>query len=275
MTDTADEREADRALKAKHRTMWALGDYPAVARQVVAALGPALVEACAIKAGDRVLDVAAGSGNASIPAALAGGEVVASDLTPELLAVGQQEAEARGATLTWQEADAEALPFEDATFDTVMSCVGVMFAPHHQATADELVRVCRPGGTIGLLNWTPEGFIGQMFATLKPFAPPPPPGAQPPPLWGKEEHVRALLGDRVTDVEGRRRTVRVDMFREPEEFLEFFKAAYGPTIAVYRNLADDPERAAALDAALTNLASGALQDGAMEWEYLLLTARRS
>ncbi|MFE6336830.1 class I SAM-dependent methyltransferase [Streptomyces sp. NPDC057798] len=275
MTDTADEREADRALKAKHRTMWALGDYPAVARQVVAALGPALVEACAIKAGDRVLDVAAGSGNASIPAALAGGEVLASDLTPELLAVGQQEAEARGATLTWQEADAEALPFEDATFDTVMSCVGVMFAPHHQAAADELVRVCRPGGTIGLLNWTPEGFIGQMFATLKPFAPPPPPGAQPPPLWGKEEHVRALLGDRVTDVEGHRRTIRVDMFQEPEEFLEFFKAAYGPTIAVYRNLADDPERTAALDAALTNLASGALQDGAMEWEYLLLTARRS
>ncbi|MDQ0407006.1 class I SAM-dependent methyltransferase [Streptomyces sp. NBC_01723] len=275
MTGTAQAREADRALKAKHRSMWALGDYPAVARDVVAGLGPALVAACGIKDGDRVLDVAAGSGNASIPAALAGGDVVASDLTPELLDVGRNEAEARGAAVSWQEADAEDLPFEDGSFDTVMSCVGVMFAPHHQAAADELVRVCRPGGTIGLLNWTPEGFVGQMFATMKPFAPPPPPGAQPPPLWGREEHVRMLLGDRVTGVEARRRSLRVDTFGEPEDFRAFFKSAYGPTISVYRNLADDPERTAALDAALVDLARGALEDGVLEWEYLLLTARRS
>ncbi|MFC8065692.1 MULTISPECIES: class I SAM-dependent methyltransferase [unclassified Streptomyces] len=274
MTGTAQAREADRALKAKHRSMWALGDYPAVARDVVAGLGPALVEACGIKDGDRVLDVAAGSGNASIPAALAGGDVVASDLTPELLDVGRNEAEARGAAVSWQEADAEDLPFEDGDFDTVMSCVGVMFAPHHQAAADELVRVCRPGGTIGLLNWTPEGFVGQMFATMKPFAPPPPPGAQPPPLWGREDHVRMLLGDRVTGVEAHRRSLRVDTFGEPEEFRAFFKSAYGPTISVYRNLADDPERTAALDAALVDLARGALEDGVLEWEYLLLTARR-
>ncbi|MCX4524190.1 MULTISPECIES: class I SAM-dependent methyltransferase [unclassified Streptomyces] len=275
MTETADAREADRALKAKHRTMWALGDYPAVATQVVAALGPALVEACGVKPGDRVLDVAAGSGNAAIPAALAGGDVIASDLTPELLDVGRREAAERGVELRWQEADAEALPFEDGTFDTVMSSVGVMFAPHHQATADELLRVCRPGGTIGLANWTPEGFIGQMFATMKPYAPPPPPGAQPPPLWGREEHVRTLLGDRVTGVEARRRTVRVNTFATPEEFRAFFKAAYGPTIAVYRNIADDPEKTAALDRALDDLTAGALRDGAMEWEYLLFTARRA
>ncbi|MFF8678546.1 class I SAM-dependent methyltransferase [Streptomyces sp. NPDC015237] len=275
MTGTAQAREVDRALKAKHRSMWALGDYPAVARDVVAGLGPALVEACGIKDGDRVLDVAAGSGNASIPAALAGGDVVASDLTPELLDVGRSEAEARGAALSWREADAEDLPFEDASFDTVMSCVGVMFAPHHQAAADELVRVCRPGGTIGLLNWTPEGYIGKMFAIMKPFAPAPPPGAQPPPLWGREEHVRMLLGDRVTGVEAHRRSLRVDTFGEPEDFRAFFKSAYGPTISVYRNLADDPERTAALDAALLDLARGALEDGALDWEYLLLTARRS
>ncbi|MEU6451922.1 class I SAM-dependent methyltransferase [Streptomyces sp. NPDC046979] len=274
MTGTAQAREADRALKAKHRSMWALGDYPAVARDVVAGLGPALVEACGIKDGDRVLDVAAGSGNASIPAALAGGDVVASDLTPELLDVGRNEAEARGAAVSWQEADAEDLPFGDGAFDTVMSCVGVMFAPHHQAAADELVRVCRPGGTIGLLNWTPEGFVGQMFATMKPFAPPPPPGAQPPPLWGREDHVRMLLGDRVTGVEAHRRSLRVDTFGEPEDFRAFFKSAYGPTISVYRNLADDPERTAALDAALVDLARGAFEDGVLEWEYLLLTARR-
>ncbi|MFI5857574.1 class I SAM-dependent methyltransferase [Streptomyces parvulus] len=274
MTDTARAREDDRALKAKHRSMWALGDYPAVARQVVAGLGPALVEACGIKDGDRVLDVAAGSGNASIPAALAGGDVVASDLTPELLDVGRDEAEARGAALSWQEADAEDLPFGDGSFDTVMSCVGIMFAPHHQAAADELVRVCRPGGTIGLLNWTPEGFVGKMFAIMKPYAPPPPPGAQPPPLWGREDHVRTLLGDRVTDVEAHRRSLRVDAFGGPEDFRAFFKSAYGPTISVYRNLADDPERTAALDAALLDLARDALGDGALEWEYLLLTARR-
>ncbi|MGW0897692.1 class I SAM-dependent methyltransferase [Streptomyces goshikiensis] len=275
MTDTADAREADRALKAKHRTMWALGDYPAVAREVVAALGPALVEACGVKRGDLVLDVAAGSGNAAVPAALAGGVVVASDLTPDLLEVGRREAAARGAELRWQEADAEALPFADGAFDTVMSCVGVMFAPHHQETADELLRVCRPGGTIGLVNWTPEGFIGQMFATMKPYAPPPPPGAQPPPLWGREEHVRTLLGDGVSGFEARRRTVRVDHFGSPEEFRTFFKATYGPTIAVYRNIADDPGKTADLDRALDELAGGALRDGAMEWEYLLVTARRS
>ncbi|MEV6732986.1 class I SAM-dependent methyltransferase [Streptomyces sp. NPDC051364] len=275
MTDSADPREADRALKAKHRTMWALGDYPAVATRVVSALGPVLVEACGVKRGDRVLDIAAGSGNAAIPAALAGGNVIASDLTPELLDVGRREAAARGAELRWQEADAEALPYAYGAFDTVMSCVGVMFAPHHQDCADELVRVCRPGGTIGLINWTPEGFIGQMFATMKPYAPPPPPGAQPPPLWGREEHVRTLLGDRVTGVEARRQTIRVDLFEKPESFRQFFKATYGPTIAAYRNIADDPGKTAALDRALDELAGGALRDGAMEWEYLLVTARRS
>ncbi|MFD9002419.1 class I SAM-dependent methyltransferase [Streptomyces sp. NPDC059582] len=275
MTETADAHEADRALKAKHRTTWALGDYPAVAREVVAALGPALVEACGVKRGDRVLDIATGSGNAAIPAALAGGDVIACDLTPELLTVGRREAAARGAELRWQEADAEALPFADGAFDTVMSCVGVMFAPRHQVTADELLRVCRPGGTIGLVNWTPEGFIGQLFTTMKPYSPPPPAGAQPPPLWGREEHVGMLLGDRVTAVEARRRTVRVDRFAKPADFREFFKAAYGPTIAVYRNIADDPAKTAALDRALDELAGDALQDGVMKWEYLLLTARRS
>ncbi|MCT4353547.1 class I SAM-dependent methyltransferase [Streptomyces sp. Je 1-79] len=275
MSDRADAVEADRALKAKHRTMWALGDYPAVATRVIAGLGPVLVEACGVKDGDKVLDVAAGSGNASIPAAMAGGDVVASDLTPELLDEGRREAAARGVELRWQEADAEALPFADGSFDTVMSCVGVMFAPHHQATADELVRVCRPGGTIGLVSWTPEGFIGEMFATMKPYAPPPPPGAQPPPLWGREEHVRTLLGDRVTEVEARRQPLAVDLFDRPEAFREFFKATYGPTIAVYRNIADDAEKTAALDEALDGLAARALRNGAMEWEYLLLTARRS
>ena len=134
--------------------------------------------------------MAAGSGNAAIPAARTGASVVACDLTPELLEAGQREAARLGVRLRWQPGDAEDLPFAGDEFDTVLSCLGVMFAPHHQASADELIRVCRPGGTIGLLNWTPEGFIGQLFATMRPYAPPLPPGAQPPPLWGREEHVR-------------------------------------------------------------------------------------
>lgn len=263
-------------LKAKHRAMWALGDYPAVATDVIPALGPVAVEATGIGPGDHVLDVAAGSGNASIPAAQTGASVVASDLTPELLDTGRQLAAAAGVDLAWEVGDAEALPYGDASFDAVISVVGAMFAPFHQATADELVRVCRPGGRIGLINWTPAGFIGQMFATMKPYAPPPPPGAQPPPLWGDEAHVRSLFGDRLTDVSAQARKLQVDAFSTAEEFRDFFKATYGPTIAVYKAIADDPAKVAALDEALLELGrKHDLGGGAMEWEYLLFTARRA
>ena len=274
---TKDTTQAGQELKAKHRAMWALGDYPALVGDIIADLGPVLVRACGIRPGDRVLDVAAGSGNAAIPAAQAGASVVASDLTPELLEAGRRQAARQEAELEWRQADAEDLPFADGEFDTVLSCLGVMFTPYHQASADELVRVCRPGGTIGLLNWTPEGFIGQMFATMKPYAPPPPPGAQPPPLWGREDYVRSLLGDRVTDVRAMRQTVRVSLFGRPEDFRDYFKARYGPTIAVYRGLADDPKRAAALDAELAELArrhDRGTGRTIMEWEYLLFTARK-
>ncbi|RZU49391.1 methyltransferase family protein [Krasilnikovia cinnamomea] len=266
--------EADRTLKAKHRAMWALGDYHRVAAELVGDLGAVLVDACAVRPGDRVLDVAAGSGSAAIRAALAGGRVIASDLTPELFEPGQAWAAQHGAELTWAQADAENLPYPDGDFDTVLSCLGVMFAPHHRSAADELARVCRPGGTVGVLNWTPEGFIGQMFATMKPYAPPPPPGAQPPPLWGSEEHVRGLLGDHLDGLTARRGSLRVDRFAEPAAFVEYFKANYGPTIAVYRSIAGEPESVAALDRALTELAYRFLRDGVMEWEYLLVTGRR-
>lgn len=262
-------------LKQKHRAMWAFGNYPAVATEVIASLGPILVEAAGIQPGVRVLDVGAGSGNAAIPAALAGADVVASDLTPELLETGRQDAAKRGATLAWQHADAEALPFADAEFDTVISCVGVMFAPHHQESADELARVCRPGGTIGVLNWTPAGFIGQMFATMKPYAPPPPEGAQPPPLWGDEAHVRGLFGDRITDVTATVQSLPVDVFATGAEFRDYFKRNYGPTIAVYRSIADDAGRTAVLDVALAELGEKFLTNGQMHWEYLLFTARKT
>ena len=277
MTEVLDAVEADRALKTKHRAMWALGDYPAVVTDLIHPLGPEIVAATGVGAGDRVLDVAAGTGNAAIPAARAGATVVASDLTPELLEIGRGRATAEGVQIEWRQADAEALPFADDEFDAVLSVVGVMFAPHHRTSADELVRVTRAGGTLGLVSWTPEGFIGQMFATMKPFAAPPPPGAQPPPLWGSEAHVRELLGDRVTDVVATRKTLRVDHFGRAAEVRDYFKARYGPTIVAYRYIADDPTKVAQLDAALEDVAGrfdvGSPGSFAMEWEYLELTAR--
>ena len=267
----------DQKLKAKHRAVWASGNYAGLASDLLLTLGPILVQASGVQPGDRVLDVAAGAGNVAIAAASEGAVVVATDLTPELLDVGRQEAQRRGLSLEWREADAEALPFEDGQYDVVLSCVGVMFAPHHQRTADELVRVCRSGGTIGLMNWTPEGFIGQLFGAMKPYAAPPPPGAQPPPLWGNEDHLRALLGRTVTDIELRRQSLRVDIFDSPQAFRNYFKERYGPTIAVYRNIGDDAERAAALDREIDDLVRRAQlseRGTAMNWEYLLLTATK-
>ncbi len=274
----ADLGEADRALKTKHRAMWASGNYSAVVTDVVAPLGPILVDAAGIKPGDVVLDVAAGSGNAAIPAARAGARVIASDLTPELLETGQKLAAEAGVQLTWETADAEALPYDDGEFDAVLSCLGVMFAPHHQTSADELIRVCRPGGTIGLLSWTPSGFIGQMFATMRPYAAPPPPGAQPPPLWGSEDHVRELLGDRVERVLTETRTLRVTHYTSPEAFRDYFKTNYGPTISAYRFIADDPDRVAALDHDLAELGQRfdmGTDSYELDWEYLIFIARKA
>ena len=265
----------DRALKSRHRAMWALGDYPAVAAEVIPVLGQVLVEATGVGPGARVLDVAAGSGNVAVPAAAAGAQVVASDLTPELFEAGRRHADARGVSVTWEQADAEALPYRTGEFDAVLSCVGVMFAPHHEAAAAELLRVVRPHGTVGLVSWTPEGFVGQMFAAMRPFVAPPPPGASPPPLWGKEEHVRALLGSGVTGLRAERRSLEVDRFADPQEFLQFFKSHYGPTVAAYRGLAEQPERADELDAELLELAGRFTSThGRMDWEYLLVTAVR-
>jgi ubiquinone/menaquinone biosynthesis C-methylase UbiE len=272
-SSTQTDRDADEALKSRHRAMWALGDYHAVATEIIADLGATLVEACGIAAGQHVLDVAAGAGNVAIPAAATGAHVVATDLTPELLDRGRADADAQGVSLEWEVADAEHLPYDDDAFDTVTSCVGVMFAPHHQEAADELVRVCRPGGTIGVISWTPSGFIGQLFATMKPFMPPPPAGVQPPPLWGDVAHVRELFGDRVTDVRASQQMLRVDTLRAPDAFREYFKTNYGPTIAAYRGIAEDPARVAELDQALLDLAErNRRPDGSLVWEYLMVVA---
>lgn len=277
-TETAVGAGADPQIKAATRQAWALGDYHRFAKATVWELGAVLVEACRIAPGQRVLDVAAGTGNTAIRAAEAGAEVVASDLTPENFEAGRREAAARGVELEWVEADAEALPFEDGSFDVVTSSVGALFAPHQQAVADELLRVCRPGGTIGMINFTPEGLISDFFGALAPYMPPPPAEALPPPLWGSEEHVRELFGDRLESLEMTRASY-VERAATPDDYVELFKRTFGPVVATYAALAEEPERAAALDRDFLEFATranGGPPEGPAEYryEYLLVVARR-
>ena len=268
----------DAELKARHRAMWASGDYPSMVQTFLLPLGPRLVEACGIGPGMRVLDVAAGTGNAAIPAARLGATVTASDLTPELLDAGRRRAEAAGVELDWVEADAERLPFADASFDVVMSAIGVMFAPHHRAAADELARVCAPGGTIGLLSWTPEGMLGALFRTMGPFMPPPAPGAQPPPLWGSEEHLRVLFSGHVEFRTLQRGVLEITAFERPRDYAEHFKARYGPTIAAQANArrtGREAEFEAALDGFCEEWNRGTPDRARFEMEYLLAVATRA
>jgi SAM-dependent methyltransferase len=257
--------------------MWASGDYPSMVETFLLPLGPRLVEACGIGPGMRVLDVAAGTGNASLPAAKAGAEVTASDLTPELLEAGRGRAEADGLELEWVEADAERLPFDDESYDVVMSSIGAMFAPQHQDVADELVRVCRPGGTIGLLSWTPEGMIGALFRTMGPFAPPPPPGAQPPPLWGGEGHLSELFGDRVDFRTLERDNLEIDAFETPRDYGDHFRTRYGPTLVAEANARKDG-REAEFDEAVNSFCEewnlGTPDDARFEQEYLVAVGTR-
>jgi SAM-dependent methyltransferase len=212
--------------------MWASGDYASMVETFLLPLGPRLVDACGIGPGMRVLDVAAGTGVLAA-AAQRGARVTASDLTPELLEAGRLRADAEGVELEWVEADAEHLPFEDESFDVVISCIGAMFAPHHQDVADELVRVCRAGGTIGLLSWTSEGMIGALFRTMGPFAPPPPPGPSRR-RCGAARHVRELFGDRAEFGTLSRDVLDVTAFDHPHDYGQHLDR-YGPTITVQAN----------------------------------------
>jgi ubiquinone/menaquinone biosynthesis C-methylase UbiE len=259
-------------------TVWARGDYPKIAVEMVGPLGPALVDALGIEAGQKVLDVAAGTGNAAIAAAERGAHVVASDVTPELLAAGRERPEARSVELEWIEADAQQLPFADEEFDVVMSTIGVMFAPNHQRCADELVRVCRPGGTIGLLSWTPTGTIGALFRTMGPHAPKPPAGAQPPPLWGSTAHLDELFGERVQWTTERVESLAFDEFDTPPALVDYFRELYGPTIAVYEYASQDPERLEALERDFLAFAEaenlGTPDAARYELEYLVTVGRK-
>ena len=243
-------------------TIWALGDYPRFAREMIWNFGPTLVAACGISPGQRVLDVATGTGNVAIRAAEAGAEVVACDLEPAQLEAGREEAP----DIDWVQADAAALPFADGEFDVVTSAAGVIFAPDHRAAADELVRVCRPGGTIGLITFTPEGMAGEF--RVRTF------GAEPPTLWGVEAHVRSLFGDRVS-LRFTRGTYVERAPGGPQGFVDYYKTTFGPVIAAYDSL-DDAGRAE-LDRAFLDLVrrwNAGDADAEVPVEYLLIVGRK-
>jgi SAM-dependent methyltransferase len=257
----------DSELKTRQRAIWARGDYHAFATASIWDFGPLLVEACRVSPGRRVLDVAAGTGNVAIRAAEAGAIVVASDLTPENFDAGRREARAHGVELEWVEADAEALPFEDAEFDVVTSAAGVIFAPDHQLVAGELVRVCRPGGTIGLIAIVPTGPVRDIFEIMRRYTDGVVFGPESPLEWGTEAHVRELFGDRVESLSFERRSF------EPRHLADvgFMKTHHPVLVSIYRELAGQPARAAALDRELAGL-SARMTDEAQE--LLLIVARK-
>jgi ubiquinone/menaquinone biosynthesis C-methylase UbiE len=236
------------ALKNRQMTAWASGDY-AVIGTTLQLVGELLAEACDLRYDERVLDVAAGNGNATLAAARRGCVVTSTDYVGGLLERGRERSRAEHFDVSFLEADAEALPFEDASFDVVLSTFGVMFTPDQQRAAHELARVCRPGGRIGLANWTPDGFVGQMFKTLGRHLPPPA-GVQPPSLWGVEAHLRNLFGDKAAAFKLTSRLFNF-RYRSAEHFVEVFRSWYGP---VHKAFAALPvEGAAALNRDLTEL----------------------
>jgi ubiquinone/menaquinone biosynthesis C-methylase UbiE len=276
----ADQLSSDvnRELKAGMRAMWALGDYHRFARQLMWELGPVLVQACGIRTGQRVLDVAAGTGNVGLRAAMAGAHVVASDLTPENFEAGRHEAQVLGVEVDWIEGDAEALPFADTDFDVVTSAFGAMFAPNHEKVGDELLRVARHGGTIGMLNFRPNGTAADFFNLLAAYLPSPPGGALPPLLWGTEEHVQRIFGDRVTSLEMTRASY-TERAASPSDYCELFNQAFGPVIAIRASLGDEPDALANFDRRFLQFAiesnRGAVNGPAeYEYDYLMVVARK-
>jgi SAM-dependent methyltransferase len=259
------------------RDVWTSGDYAEVADRLIRGFGQTLVQELRIHGGQRVLDVACGAGNVAIPAAIAGADVTGLDITPVLLERGVANAAAAGVDIDWVEGDAESLPFADASFDVVTSAVGVMFCSSHPKAAAELLRVCRPGGTIGLIAWTPEGLIGSLFGVLAPYVPAPPAGTKPGPLWGSEDYVAELLGDGVDELHSERRMNLFEGFTA-DAFVDFMRANYGPVLRVFARLEDDLARSDELDAALRAFVrrfdNGTPGKPRLEAEYQLTLARR-
>jgi ubiquinone/menaquinone biosynthesis C-methylase UbiE len=231
------------AVKARQRATWSAGDYAVIGTRLQI-VGEALCEAVDLRAGSRVLDVAAGNGNASLAAARRWCEVVATDYVPALLDDARARATADRLAIEFREADAESLPFPDGSFDVVLSTFGVMFTPNQERAAAELVRVCRPGGKIGLANWTPESFIGQLFKAIGKHLPPPP-GLKSPALWGTEVRLAELFASAAEEIDAQRRDY-VFRYRSPAHWLEVFRTYYGPTHKAFGAL-DAKQQAALAD----------------------------
>jgi SAM-dependent methyltransferase len=236
MTGASEAMRTDlAAVKRRQQHTWASGDYSVVGARI-ALVAEQLCDSADLHAGWRVLDVATGSGNAAIAAARLGCTAVGVDYVPALLERGRRRAAAEGFDVEFVEGDAEALPFEDASFDAVTSVFGSMFAPDQAQTAAELLRVCRLGGTIALASWTPDGFVGELFRTVAAHVPPPA-GVPSPVLWGTEERVRELLGDGVDALQTVERTFTF-RFPSAEHFVTFFRLWYGPTLKAFECLDD-------------------------------------
>lgn len=236
------------AIKARQQVTWAAGDFGQVGVRLQI-VGESLCEAVDLLAGERVLDVAAGNGNASLAAARRFADVTSTDYVPALLEQGRQRAAADRLEISFRHADAERLPFPDASFDVVLSTFGVMFAPDQPRAATELLRVARRGGRIGLASWTPEGFLGRLFETMSSFVPPPA-GLESPMAWGSEARMAGLFGSRASDVKTTRRTYFF-RYRSAAHWVEFFRSFYGPTRKAFAALDDSGQRA--LHAALVAL----------------------
>jgi ubiquinone/menaquinone biosynthesis C-methylase UbiE len=261
------------ALKSRQQTAWASGDY-AVIGTTLQIVGEQLAEACDLRWDERVLDVAAGNGNATLAAARRGCRVTSTDYVSTLLERGAERVRAEHLDVQFQVADAEALPFESATFDAVLSTFGVMFAPDQARAASELARVCRPGGKIGLANWTPDGFIGQMFKVLGRHLPPPA-GAQPPSLWGMQAHLYSLFGDDAAAILVTPRMFNF-RYRSAEHFVDVFRTWYGPVHKAFAALPND--KALALERDLIDLLNRMNRAGAASLvvpsEYLEIVVTR-
>ena len=234
MTSTLDTPTPDlAAVKQRQQQAWASGDFHVVAARIML-VAEHLVDTADLHAGWRVLDVATGSGNAAIAAARLGCTAIGVDYVPALLQRGRQRAAAEGLEVALLEGDAEALPFPERSFDAVTSVFGSMFAPDHERAAAELLRVCKPGGTIALASWTPDGFIGELFRAVARHVSPPA-GVRSPMLWGTESHLRELFGEEIASLEVSERTFTW-RFVSAEAFVEFFRAWYGPTLKAFAAL---------------------------------------
>jgi ubiquinone/menaquinone biosynthesis C-methylase UbiE len=214
------------AIKQRQQATWASGDF-AVIGTTLQIVGEELAEGADIRAGEQVIDVAAGNGNASLAAARRFAQVTSTDYVPALLDQGAARARAEGLRIQFDVADAEALPYEDGSFDVALSTFGVMFAPDHQRTASEMLRVVRPGGRIGMANWTPQGFVGRLFETVARHAPPPP-GLDSPFLWGTEPHMVRLFGRQAFEIRCERKVFNM-RYHSPAHWLQVFREFYGPT----------------------------------------------